>query len=151
AGGRCSELAGAVKLRLIDATLRAEGRAMRGECHHRFFQAGIASALADSVDGDFYLAGARTNAGQRVGGGQTQVVVTVHAEHDVADALDVGDDAGNELAELVGQPVAHRIWNVDGGGAGFDGCIDDLVQELRLGAACVFGAELDVFAQALGV
>jgi hypothetical protein len=57
-------------------------------------------------------------------------------------------DERDALAELVGRGVAHRVGDVDGAGAGLDGGLDGLVEELGLGAARVLGAELDVGAEA---
>ena len=48
-----------------------------GNCHHHFFQTGIARALADAVDGHFHLPCAVCHARQRVRCRQPQIVVAV--------------------------------------------------------------------------
>ena len=60
-------------------------------------------------------------------------------------------DASDQPAELLGRGVAHRVGDVERGGAGLDGHAQHLVQELRVAAAGVLGRELDVGAQAAGI
>src|SRR5262249_42244106 len=51
---------------------------------------------------------------------------------------------------LAGHGVADRVGDIDGGGAGLDGLLDHLGQEIQLGAGGVLGGELDVGAVTLG-
>ena len=53
-------------------------------------------------------------------------------------------------AYWLGHGVADRVGNVDRRGAGLDGRLDDLGEEIQLGAGGVLGRELDVVAVALG-
>ena len=48
--------------------------------HHDLFERGVAGALADAVDGAFDLAGAGLHGGERVGDGQTQIVMAMDAD-----------------------------------------------------------------------
>ena len=54
-------------------------------------------------------------------------------------------------AELVGDGVADRVGDVDGGGAGVDHGLEDAQQELRVGPGGVLGAELDLRVGAQGL
>jgi len=64
------------------------------------------------------------------------------------DAAGVGvqllTDVGEDFAVGLGGGVADGVGHVDRGGAGLDGGVDDLFQEVELRAAGVFGGELDV-------
>ena len=53
-------------------------------------------------------------------------------------------------AYWLGHGVADGVGDVDRGGAGLDGLLDDLGEEIELGAGGVFGRELDVVAVAAG-
>ena len=120
------------------------------ERHHDFLERGIAGALADAVDRAFDLACSGLAAGQAVGDRQAEVVVAVGADDR---PLDIGHallERADHLAVLQRRGVADGIGNVDGGGAGFDGGLDDLAKKVDLGAGGVFGAELDVRAISLG-
>ena len=121
-----------------------EGLAARADRHDDLFERGVAGALADAVDGALDLRGAGAHRGQRVGRGQAEVVVAVHAHGHVVQRRAQPVELADEVAELDRQRVAHRVGHVDGRGAALDGDAQHLRQELGLGAARVHGAELDV-------
>ena len=54
------------------------------------------------------------------------------------------------MGELGGHGIAYGVGNVDGGGAGFDGGLDDLGEELGFGAGCVFWGKFDVVDEGFG-
>ncbi len=147
AGAQADQATGARQLRRVDAGAQAEQRRAGVQRHHDLFQRRVAGALADAVDRDLRLARAVADAGQGVGRRQTEVVVAMHRDGDVVDALHVFDDAGDHRAELFGDGVAHGVRDVERRSTRRDHRVQHLVQELGLGAAGVFRAELDVFAQ----
>ena len=88
--------------------------------------------------------------GEAVGDGQAQVVVAVDADDGLVDAADVLFEMGDGGGVLAGHGVADGVGDVDRGGAGLDDALDDLGEEVELGAGGVFGRELDVVADGLG-
>ena len=121
--------------------------AARADRHDDLFQGAVAGALAEAVDGALDLAGALLQGGQAVGDGQAQVVVAVDAEDDLVDAADVLLQVADGRGVLLGHGVADGVGDVDRGGAGLDGLLDHLGEEVQLGAGGVLGRELDVLAQ----
>ena len=87
---------------------------------------------------------------QAVGHGHAQVVVAVNGDDGLVDVGHVLEDAADQRPELVRGGVADRVRDVDRGGAGRDGDLQRLVQEVRVGAGGVHGRELHVHAVALG-
>ena len=131
-------------LGLDDAGLGVEVVAARAQRHDDLFERGVAGALADAVDGALDLARAGAHRGQRVGRGQAEVVVAVAADDHVVQRRAEPVELADEVAELERQRVADRVGHVDRRRAALDGDVEDLGEELRLGAARVHGAELDV-------
>ena len=119
--------------------------------HHDLLERGVAGALAQAVDGALDLAGAVLDALQGQRGGHAQVVVGVDRDDDVLDANDVVGEALDAGAEGLGQAVARGVGDVDHGGAGVDGGLDDANQEVLVGATGVLGIELDVLDVPLGI
>ena len=99
-----------------------------------------------AVDGAFDLAGALLHRREAVGDREAQVVVAVDAEDDFIDAANVLFEMGDGGGVLAGHGVADRVGDVDGGGADLDDALDDLGEEVQLGAGGVFRRELDVIA-----
>ena len=121
----------------------------RPEGHDDLLQARVAGPLAEAVDRDLDLAGARLDGGQRVRGGEAQVVVAVDADHGgVADPL---LDPAHEGAELGRDGVAHGVRDVERRGAGLGDRLVDVEQERVLGARGVLGGELDLGVAAQGL
>ncbi len=131
--------------------MQVEDSLPRVERHHRLFEAGVAGPFADAVDGDFDLPCPVLHSRKRVCGRQAQVVVAVDAENDVLAAFHVLAQIADQLAELFGRGVADGVGDVQRRRAGPNGDGQHLDQELGVAAAGVFGAELDVVAQAAGV
>ena len=66
--------AGLDDLSCVDVAVQVIERLARLERHCHFFEAGVARALADAVDGHLRLARARAQPGERVGRGQPEIV-----------------------------------------------------------------------------
>ena len=122
----------------------------RGERGGDLFECGVAGALADAVDGALDLTRAAVDAGERVGDGHAEVVVAVRGEDDRVGVGDVGANFFEERLVLGGRGVADGVRDVDGGGAGLDGDVDHLDEEVDVGAGAVLGGELDVVGVAAG-
>ena len=58
-------------------------------------------ALADAVYGDLYLARAVLDGGERVGDGEAEIVVAMHADHGLANIRHVVEEILDQRAELV--------------------------------------------------
>src|SRR5262249_22753951 len=136
--------AGGVELAGVDPRAHAEVVAAGADGHHDLFQRRVAGPLADAVDGALDLPRPLGDGRQAVGHGHAQVVVAVDAEDHLVDAADVLLQVGDGRGVLAGDGVADRVGDVDGGGAGLDGLLDHLGQEVQLGASGVLGRELDV-------
>src|SRR2546430_14337696 len=80
--------AGAIQLAGLDVT--PERGHLRPDVarHHDLLERGVAGALADAIHRAFHLPRPGGDGGERVGDGETQVVVTVRPERD---ALGPGD------------------------------------------------------------
>ena len=57
--------------------------------HHDLLEGAIAGAFADAIEGALHLPGPGLDGGQRVGDGQPQVIVAMHADHCLVDVLHV--------------------------------------------------------------
>ena len=112
--------------------------------HDDLFEGAVAGPLADAVDGALDLPRPFVQGGQAVGDRQAQVVVAVDADDHLVDAADVLLQMADGGGVLARHRVADRVGDVDRGGAGLDGPLDDLGQEVQLGAGGVLGRELDV-------
>ena len=122
----------------------------RFQCHDHFFQRGIAGAFADAVDRAFHLSRPGLHGGQRVGHGQAEVVVAMHADDGVVDVADVVLQISDQRGVFLGHGEADRVGNVDRGRARSDDRFDNLREKFRLGARSVLRRELDILAMRLG-
>ena len=149
AGELRDQARGAIQLRVVE--LRGDAVHLRVQAggHGHLLERRVAGALADAVDAGLDLARAAEHADQRVGGGETEVVVAVHGEHDVAQRRHLLVHPRDQAAPLVGRCVADGVGQVDRGRAGFDAAVDDLGEVLALGAARIHRRELDVLAERL--
>ena len=75
--------------------------------HHHFFYRGVAGAFADAVDGAFYLACAILQAGDGVGGGKAQIVMTVHGNNGLVDIFYIFFQE-TDFALRIGQAGSNR-------------------------------------------
>ena len=124
---------------------------LEGEGHDDLLEGGVAGPLPDAVDGALQLPGAVESARQGVGGGQTQIVVTVRAKDDVVGTRDVIPKLLDDIAKFPRHVPSRRIGNVERRGARLDGGTEDAVQKVRIGPSGIFRAEFDIVAaQALG-
>ena len=149
-GRRRHQLGGAVELLGIDADLVGQHVAARLDGHHDLFQRGVARALADAVDGAFDLPAAGADAGQRVGHRHAEIVVAVHREDRLLRARHLLHHGAEHLVVFLGRGVAHRVGQVDGGGAGLDGGLHAAAEIVDLGAGGVLGRPLHVLAPSCG-
>ena len=131
----------------LDAGRDVEERRARLQSHDHLLERAVAGALADAVDGALHLPRARHHRREAVGDGHAEIVVAVDGEADAVDAAHVLAQVAEELGELIRHGVAHGVGDVHGGGAGLDGRLDHLGQELELGARGVLGRELHVLAE----
>jgi hypothetical protein len=98
----------------------------------------------------FHLARPGPDSGQGVGHGHAQVIVAMHADHRVFNLGHVLADLGYQILELMGQRVAHRVRDVDGGGAILKRHSHRSHIKVGIAAAGVLGGKLHIIAQALG-
>ena len=119
--------------------------------HDHFLEGGVARSLADAVDRHFDLARAGLDRRQRVRGGAAEIVVAVRRPDDAVGAVGVLHQVPEQVGVLDRHVVADRVGDVQGGGALGDGQRENLDHEVRVGAAAVLGAELDVVAERPGV
>jgi hypothetical protein len=132
----------------MDARLVAQALTTDGQRHHDLFERRVPRALADAVDGALDLPRTGLDRRHRVGDGQTQVVMTVGAQHALVQAGYSAQQRREDEVDLVWERVAHRVGNVDRARARLDRGRHHLRQEIEIGARRVLGAELDVVAVA---
>ena len=133
----------------LDAGIEAELFVLADD-HDHFFEGGIAGAFAQAVDGAFDLAGAVADAGDGIGGSQTQVVMAMAGEDGLVDIGYVVDQVSDLFAVLIGEAIAGRIGDIDDSGAGGDHGFDHAGEVFVVGAAGVFGVEFDVADEVTG-
>ena len=129
---------------VLDAGVERHAIGPRLHRHHDLFQRRVACALADAVDGAFDLPCARDDTGQRVGNGETEVVVAVGREDRLVGIRHALAQHLEQRGVLFRHGVADGVGNVDGGGAGLDRRLDAAAQEIMLGAGRVLGRPLDI-------
>ena len=119
---------------LVEVAAGAQG-------HDDLFQRAVAGPFADAVDRALDLPGAGLDGGQAVGHGQAQVVVAVDADHRLVDVGHALAERCDHAAHVGGRGVADRVGDVDGGGAGVDGRLDDLGRGSRARCATASSGE----------
>ena len=117
------------------------------ESHHDLLQCGIAGTLADSADRAFHLSGPSADSRKRVGHGKSKIVMAVCGHRRILDALDAIHDRGDKRTEFVGRRVAYGIGYVDDSGAGGNGGLERLAEEIDVRPRGVFGRELHLAAE----
>lgn len=134
----------------IDAGFKTEVILANEEAHDDLFERGVASALANAIDGDFNLPCASEDAGQSVCGGHAKVVVAVAAEDSLVAVRDVLDDALDKRSVFLGVGKSGGVGDVDRGRAGVDDGFDDSVDVLSIGSTGVFHEVLNVVGELAG-
>ena len=86
-----TSLRGARELAGHDVGVGVESFAMHLDGHNDLFERGVACALAQAVDGALDLRGAVLDGIEGKGGSHAQVVVRMHGDGDVLDAVDALD------------------------------------------------------------
>ena len=94
-GARLRQLAG------NDSCLESQLGLTGAKDHDDLFQRGVAGALAYPVDRAFHSARSVAKRRDAVGGGQSQIVVAVDADHSALDAAHVSTEEGDQRSELV--------------------------------------------------
>ena len=115
--------------------------------HHDFFQRGVARPLPDAVDGGLNLTRATLDARQRVGDGETQIVMAVHREDRfirVRHPLANGDE---HPPVFVRHRIADGVRQVDGGGARRDRGLHAFAQIINRSAGRVHRRPFDILDQ----
>ena len=131
-------------LRGVDARFQAKQIVAYFQRHHNFFQAGIARAFAQTVDGAFHLAHACLNGSQRVGNRHAQVVVAVCGPDDLIAVGHAFDDVADTLVPHGRDGVADGIGNIDGGRARFNHRRKNFSQKVQIGTNRVFGGKFHI-------
>ena len=148
---RGNEPRGACQHRGFDAGRERIGVAARLQRHHDLLERRVAGPLADAVDGAFDLPGARLDARDGVGHREAEVVVAMDREDRLVaarHALAHGPEHGRVFG---GRRIAHRVGQVDGGGAGLDRRLDAAAEIVERRAGRVHGRPFDVVDEAAGL
>ena len=129
-----------------------EGQAVGAHVHrhHHLFKRAVARPLADAVDRALDLPRTGLDRAQGVGHGEAQIVVAVDRDHRLVDVGHVVPDLADEVGELLGIGIAHRVRDVDGGGTSLNGALDAAEEEVGLGARGIHAAPLDIVGVAPG-
>ena len=151
AGDGAHELARARELGRHDVGVGVELGLVHADGHDDLLERGVAGALAQAVDGALDLGGAVAHALEGERRGHAEVVVRVHRDGDVLDAVHALAQVADARAELPGHVVAGGVRDVHDRGSGLHRRLDDANEEVLLGAASVLGVELDVVHEAASV
>ena len=110
--------------------------------HDRLLQGCVTGPFPDPVDGTLHLAGTRLNGGQGVRNSQSQVVVTVNGQDSLTHIWDPVPDGGDEVPELIGYGVSHRVRDVDGLRTGLYNSLYDFAKVFHVASRRVFRRKL---------
>src|SRR5262249_48385483 len=119
--------------------------------HYDLFERGVARAFPDSIDRALYLPRSRLDCGQRVCHREPQIVVAMNRDGNLLDSVDASADGSDQLGVLLGNGVAHRVWNIDDVGPGIDGRLHKTAKVIDVGARSILRRELNVVAKRLGI
>mmetsp|Transcript_29065 Transcript_29065/g.55105 ORF Transcript_29065/g.55105 Transcript_29065/m.55105 type:complete len:299 (+) Transcript_29065:728-1624(+) len=114
--------------------------------HDNLLQAGVSRPFADAVDGALQLPRAVQRPREAVCGGQSQIVLTVGAEHNVLGAGDVLAQFLDQLSELPGHVPSRRVGDVQRGRSRHDDLAKNSIEKFRIGSTRVLGTEFDIVA-----
>ena len=107
--------------------------------HDHLLQGGITGALTDAVESPLDLPGPGLNGSQGVGDGHPEIVVAMDADDRLVYVSDMLAKVGDQVGVLLRHRVADGIGDVHRGRARLDRGLNDLRQELRLGARSILG------------
>ena len=118
------------------------------ESHDELLQRRVPRTFADAVNGHLHLPGSGRDGRQRVGSGQTQVVVCVRAEDYVPPARRAFDQLPEQRLILLRLRVADGVGDVERGRAGLNCHLQHLLEVLDVATPGILRTELDIAAQA---
>ncbi len=128
----------------VYAGMEGQNIGARPHRHDDFLQRGVAGALADAVDRAFDLPRAAAHAGERIGDGQPQIVVTMHREDGLVGIGHALPHAAEQRLIFRRSRVADGVRDVDRGRAGVDRDFDRAAQKIELRAGAVLGRPFDI-------
>ncbi len=117
AGVATHHIAGPMNLLGHNVCVQAINGTPHMDGHGALFQAGVAGPFADAVDRHLDLTRTIFHTGQRVGGSQPKVIVTVTTEDHILPAGRVLTQLLDQGSILFGRCVAHRVRYVQRGSA----------------------------------
>ena len=132
------------ELSSLDLRVAGEERASRGKCHHDFLERCIPRPFAEAVDRTLDLSRTGANAGERVGNGKSEVVVTVGGDDDIPARRGEPANTRDQLGVFLGRRIADGIGNVEGRRPRLDRGRERLIEKARIGTRGVLGREFDV-------
>ena len=141
AGDRGEQARSAEKLLRPDVVRAAETVGARAQRHDDLLEGRVAGALADAADRALDLARAGTDAGQRVGHAEPEVVVAMHGQDRPMYVGHARVYGVNHRVKLIRCRVADGVGQVDDGGAGVDDRLGHAAEEVEVRAEGVLGAE----------
>ena len=104
----------------------------------------LPARLADAVDRALDLPDAVFQGGQRIGDGNTEIVVTVNGNDNILEALHLVEQISNQCAELLGQGITHRVRNVDRRRSRGDHRFDHIAEVIPVRPRGIHRGKLDV-------
>src|SRR5262249_9803375 len=129
---------GRIKLTRVDPGMKGELGLANAQRHDNFFKRSIAGAFSNAIDGAFYLPRASLHRGQRVGARQSQVVMAVRRDSYFLDSVHALADGSDQLREFFRHGIPDGVWNIDHVGPGVHSRLDELTEEVHVGAGSVF-------------
>ena len=142
AGNLANQLRGRHDLRRIHAGFNTIAITTGSQDHDDLLQRSVAGPLAQAIDRALHLAGTVFDSRQRIGNGQTQIVMTMHREDGligIGNSFNQLTDAG---AELVRRHISHGVWDIDHSSPRCDGGFDNTAEKVHLGTAGILGRKL---------
>ena len=111
----------------------------------------VPGPLSDSVDRAFDLAGSAFHGREAVGHRHPQVIVAMHRDDRLLDVLHLFADVGDQLSVFRGGGVPYGVRDVDRGGSGVNGRLDDPGQVIPIRTGGVLGGELHILRVPFGM
>ena len=124
--------------------MRVEGLTVHLDGRNNLFERSIARTLAQTVNGALDLRGAILHSVEGKSGSHAQVVMRMHGDGNVLDAVDALAQVLDARAKVPRHVVSRGIGNVDDGSARLHRRLDDANEELLIRASSVLGIELNI-------